>query len=136
APRDGGGYPVPALRGGLAEREGHGGQHPHRSGGRAGLKPPPEAPPGGVEVALGASRDLLAVDPDVARLRADEAADQAQDRALPRAAAPEDHRDRAAREATREPVEDRPPAEAHPHAAELDVGLVARDAAHAACGCI
>ena len=84
----------------------------------------------GVEPALGPAGHLLAVDDDAARLRRDEPADQAQDRALSRPAAAKDDGDLRAREPAGERAEHLALAERHPHPVELDVCLVRRSPVH------
>jgi hypothetical protein len=79
----------------------------------AALEEHAELAPDAEERVLGQLRDVLAVDEDVPRLRADEAADQPQHRALARAAAAEDHGDAPRRERAGQVSEHRPIAKGH-----------------------
>ena len=97
----------------LAEREGEVVEDRHRVEQRAALEEHAELAPDAEERVLGQARDVFAVDEDVPRLRADEAADQPQQRALARAAAAEDHRDAPRRERAGQVAEHRPAAEGH-----------------------
>ena len=90
---------------------------------RAALEHHPELLADAVQLTLGEARDVLTGDEDVPRLRADEPADQAQDRALARAAAAEDHRHLARRERAREAAEHLAVAERHVDALQRDVDV-------------